>query len=106
MMIDALNALQTKPRIFLAFPIKAFQDQWTITEKVIAEEVIPEIARVAEKNHLETIDLHKAIDRQDMMTSDGIHPNAKGAGAIAKMVADAILSPQPAPMKGQKKKRK
>lgn len=106
MMIDALNALQTKPRIFLAFPIKAFQDQWTITEKVITEEVIPEIARVAEKNHLETIDLHKAIVRQDMMTSDGIHPNAKGAGAIAKMVADAILSPLPAPMKGQKKKRK
>jgi lysophospholipase L1-like esterase len=61
---------------------------------------------VAEKNHLETIDLHHAIDRQDMMTSDGIHPNVKGAGAIAKMVADAILSPQHAPQKDQKKKRK
>ena len=106
MMIDSLNALPTKPRIFLAFPIRAFKDQWTITEKVITEEVIPEIARVAEKNNLETIDLHHAIDRQDMMTSDGIHPNAKGAGAIAKMVADAILSPQHAPQKDQKKKRK
>ena len=105
MMIDALNALQTQPRIFLAFPIKAFQDRWTITEKVIVEEVIPEIQRVALKNHLETIDLHEVIDKQDMMTSDGIHPNAKGAGAIAKMVADAIQTPPPAVQKVQKKKR-
>ena len=106
MMIDTLKALLPQPRIFLAFPIKAFKDQWTITEKVLVEEVIPEIARVAEKNHLETIDLHKVIDNKDMMTSDGIHPNVKGAGAIAKMVAEAIQRPFPAAPQKQKRKRK
>lgn len=98
-MIDTLRLLKTKPRILLALPIQAFKDQWTITEQVIAGEVIPEIIKVADTNCLETIDLHNALDK-DMMTVDGIHPNAKGAGCIARKVAEAIqATPPPAKKK-------
>jgi len=104
MMIDSLNQLPAKPRILLAFPIKAFKDRWTITEKVITEEVIPEIVKVAEKNNLETIDLHAVVNDNAWMTTDGIHPNAKGAGEMAKSVAAVILNPPPATKTKKKSK--
>lgn len=89
-MIDALNALPSHPRIILAHPIKAFKDQWTITDEVIVNEVIPEIDAVARKNNLEVIDLHAAITDSKFILADGIHPNEKGAGVMAQAVAEVI----------------
>ncbi len=106
MMIDSLTALPAHPRIFLAYPIKAFKDQWTITDSVITTEVIPQIKNVAEKNSLEIIDLHSAITDGAMILSDGIHPNAKGAAAMAEVVANAIKSPAPLPAKKSKKSKR
>ncbi len=91
-MIDKLSSLPAKPRIFLAHPIKAFKTQWTITDSVIVNEVIPAIDRVAERNGLEIIDLHNAIEDGALILSDGIHPNAKGAAKLAEVVARAVLS--------------
>ncbi len=103
-MIDALNALPSHPRIILAHPIKAFKTQWTITDQVITEEVIPEIDAVAEKNDLEVLDLHSVLTDPKQVIADGIHPNPSGAGMIAKAVAEVIKS-QP-PVKKGKNKRK
>lgn len=91
-MIDKLSSLPAKPRIFLAHPIKAFKTQWTITDSVIVNEVIPAIDRVAEKNGLEVIDLHNAIEDETLILSDGIHPNTKGAAKLAEVIAKAVLS--------------
>ena len=79
-----------KPQIFLCSPIKAFRDKWGITDSVIVNEVIPAIQRVAERNGLQYIDLHPVITDPHDMTSDMIHPNDKGAGKMAKAVAEAI----------------
>ncbi len=79
-----------KPQIFLCSPIKAFQDKWGITDSVIVNEVIPAIQRVATKNNLPYIDLHPVVTDIADMTSDMIHPNDKGAGKMAKVVAEAI----------------
>ena len=106
MMIDSLKALPANPRIFLACPIKAFQDRWTITDKVITEEVAPIIYKVAENNQLEVIDFHDTITDTAMMVSDGIHPNDKGAALMAKKAAEAILSTPPTPTKKIKKTKK
>lgn len=103
-MIDALNALPSQPRIILAYPIKAFKDQWTITDKVITAEVIPEIEAIASKNGLETLDLHSVITDSKYIQSDGIHPNVQGAGLMAKAVAEIVKS-QP-PVKKAKRKSK
>ncbi|MBO4850643.1 MAG: alpha/beta hydrolase fold domain-containing protein [Prevotella sp.] len=106
MMIDSLKALPAKPRIFLACPIKAFQDRWTITDKVITEEVAPIIYKVAADNQLEVIDFHNTITETAMMVSDGIHPNDKGAALMAKKAEEAIRSTPPAPTKKTKKSKK
>ena len=79
-----------KPAIFLCTPIRAFRDKWGITDSVIVGEVIPAIRRVAERNNLPVIDLHSVVTDEKNMTSDMIHPNAKGAGQMAKAIADAI----------------
>ena len=103
-MIDSLKALPSHPRIILAHPIKAFKDQWTITDKVITEEVIPAIDAVANKNNLEVIDLHAVITDSKYILSDGIHPNAQGAGLMAQAVANVIKTPPPVTNAKTKKK--
>ncbi len=95
-MIDELKALPGKPAIYLCNPISSETsakagkpDQ--IRDSVVVASIIPAIAKVAKKNKIEVIDLHPLIDpKSDMMQRDGIHPTAKGAGVIAKAVADAI----------------
>ena len=103
-MIDTLSSLPSKPAIYLLTPIRAFQDRWGITDRVITEGVIPSIQRLAEKNHLQVIDLHPVVDNQRLMTSDMIHPNANGAARMAQAIAH-VLKPRkqvfiPEDMKG------
>jgi len=90
-MIDALQALPSKPRILICTPIPALSAGWTISEKTIAEEVIPQIEKAAKKNKLELIDLHTAFaDQQALYQEDGIHPTQQGARKLAEIVAKAI----------------
>ena len=89
-MIDTLSALPSKPQLFLCTPIRAFQDRWGITDSVIVNGVIPTIRQLAKKNKLTVIDLHAVIDDQELMTSDMIHPNVKGARRMAEVVAETI----------------
>jgi len=89
-MIDTLAALPSKPAIYLCTPIRAFQDRWGITEKIITEGVIPSIRRLAAKNNLPVIDLHAVVDDTKLMTGDGIHPNEKGAAKMAEAIREVI----------------
>lgn len=91
-MVDSLDALPTKPRIIIASPIPAFRDIWTITDSVIATEVVPQLEKYAKKKKLQYLDLHSLFKNEDgkQMQSDGIHPTNKGAAQIAGYVAEAI----------------
>ena len=89
-MIDQLKSLPSRPRIILAYPLKAFKDSWTINDSVIVNGIIPIINRIAKKNKLETLDLHSAIDDMKLMLTDGIHPNEKGAAVIAHKVFEKM----------------
>ena len=89
-MIDTLKALPSHPQIYLCTPIKAFRNKWGITEKVITEGVIPSIQKLAERNHLQVIDLHSVVTDQKLMTSDMIHPNANGAAKMAEAIREVV----------------
>lgn len=96
-LVDQLKALPSKPTIYLCNPIKAGNtpkagDQKAIRDSVTEAAILPVIAKVAKKNKLKVIDLRPVIDptSRDDMQRDGIHPTAKGAGKIAKAVAEAI----------------
>lgn len=107
-MIDSLNARPKAPRIVLCTPIPAFQEEWTIRDSIIVAGVIPQLTQYATEQNLELIDFYtpfKNADKQGWMSSDKIHPNAKGAAEMAKIVAEQLRKDPPAPVKGKKAKK-
>ncbi len=92
-MIDEFKALPARPDIYLAYPVKAMSAAFDISDSVIVNGIIPMIQELARKNGLKVIDLHSASDgHSEWFIRDGIHPNEKGAAAIAEEVKKAILA--------------
>jgi lysophospholipase L1-like esterase len=91
-MLDALQALPSKPKIYLCKPVPALKDSWTISEAVITGEIVPLLEKAVKKEKLEgIIDLHTAFEgHPEMMQDDGIHPNAAGVRKMAETVARVI----------------
>lgn len=85
-LIDELKALDSKPLIYLAYPLKAWKNSFGISDEVIRKEIIPIINRLAKKNNLKTIDLYSALDSDALVVKDGIHPNKEGAKKMAETV--------------------
>lgn len=96
-MIDELKALPAKPKIYLCCPIASSNkgkadDKNLIRDSIVVADVIPAIRKVAKKNKLTVIDLHDVVKQgSDEMLRDAIHPTAKGAGKIARKVAETII---------------
>jgi len=90
-MITALKTGTRSPKIFLCTPIKAFKPSWEISDDVIVNEIIPIQQKVARDNGLRVIDLHTLFgDNAELVQSDGIHPNEKGAERIAEIIAKEL----------------
>jgi len=90
-MIKVLNAGTRKPKIFLCTPIKAFKPTWEISDGVIVSEIIPIQQKVARQYGLKVIDLHTLFgDNAELVQSDGIHPNEKGAERLSEIIAQEI----------------
>jgi lysophospholipase L1-like esterase len=83
----------TKTRIILCTPIPAYKPSWNISDSVITSEIIPIIEKVAQREHLQVVNLHALFNDNDgqQMQKDGIHPTEKGDAQIARAVYDAIL---------------
>ena len=93
-MIRTLQALPSRPEIYLCTPIPAFKSTWTINDRVIAEEIIPILKDAVQRYGLAgLIDLHSDFAAcGDLMLEDGIHPDDAGVRKIAEFVARAIVS--------------
>lgn len=92
-MIDQLRALPAHPVIYLVRPLVAVEkvvNEMSINNEVIEKEIIPIINKVAKKNKLRILDFREELNRDDLMSPDGVHPNKKGAAVIAQKVAEAI----------------
>ena len=90
-MIHELKALDSHPDIYLCYPPTVVTDRWGINEKCVSEEVIPIIDSLASDEWLDAIDTHSATaGMPENYLDDGVHPNAGGAAAIARCVADAL----------------
>lgn len=90
-MIDELRSLPAKPGIYLTYPIPVSMDNYGITDSVMVNGIRPIIDKVAKKNKLPIIDLYAPLKGHDeLMMSDGIHPNRKGVKVMAEEVYKAI----------------
>ena len=89
-MVDRFGALATKPRIFLCRPVPAFPGKWGIRDEVVREGVIPVVDRVARQKQVGGIDRYKALPGRKDLFPDTVHPNAEGAGLMAKEIARVL----------------
>lgn len=89
-MIDRFAALETHPKIWICYPVPAFPARWGIRDSIIKDELIPIIADIAEDKDVPVIDLYKPFVGKADLFPDKIHPNAKGAGMMAEMIAEVI----------------
>lgn len=106
-MLDRLQELPSKPKIYLCLPVPAVNRNFGINDSVITNGIIPVIRSVAKKRHLPVVDLYALLKPHPDYYGDGIHPNEQGAALIAGELyrtltgneAPAIVTDQPFPGK-------
>ena len=89
-LIERFRALPSKPRVYICNPVEVFDYTGGIRYSVMEKEIRPRIKTVAAKSKCDVIDLKTPfVNRRDLLC-DKVHPNAKGAELMAKIIAEAI----------------
>jgi lysophospholipase L1-like esterase len=94
-LIDFLNGLKSKPKIYLCYPVPVFKKMGNINERSIVEDIIPALTAVAKKKNLPIIDLYEALAGKNNLVPDGVHPGAEGQTVLAKTIAAALKESKP-----------
>ncbi len=88
---ESFMNLASRPKVFLSYPVPVQVSKFDITEKIIANGVIPFVKAVAEDLNLSIIDFHSAVPAEKHYFSDGVHPNAAGARIMASVAYESIM---------------
>ncbi len=89
-MIASFRALPARPRVLLCLPMPAFKVMWGIDDTVITQQQIPIFRQTAFDTGTELVDLHTPFLNKEAWFADNIHPNAEGAGLMAKVIGGVI----------------
>ena len=89
-LIEFLQGLESKPRIYICLPVPVFIDKWGINEKAMAEDIIPALEKTAKEKDLPVIDLYTPCKDKGEDVPDGVHPNEKVYAILADIIAKAI----------------
>ncbi len=90
-MIDAFRALPSRPVLWICKPVPAFAVNFSIRPEVIRDEILPLIDLIAQEEAVPVIDLYTALLNYGSLFPDSIHPNAEGAGLMARTIATFLL---------------
>lgn len=90
-MISAFRQANPKAKIFICLPTPDYPGRWGISGKTIHDEMIPMIRRVARETGVKVIDLYTALSGHKDLFPDTVHPNAVGAGLLAKAVYQSVI---------------
>jgi lysophospholipase L1-like esterase len=85
-----VQALESKPKIFLVKPPPIFDNDLALNNTNLLEGVILRIEQVAEELGLTTIDVYTPLANHPEYFVDGVHPNNEGASLIAGEIYKAI----------------
>jgi len=91
-LVSELEAIESKPKIFLVKPPPLFENALFLSNENLLEGVIPRIEQVADALGLTLIDVYTPLDGHPACFVDGVHPNYDGAGIIAGEVYKAFLT--------------
>lgn len=105
-MIRAFKGLNTKPRVVLLLPIKAFSEtKFGISGSYLKESMIPLIQKIAYEEQLEILDLYSLFADKEALLADKIHPDATGDNFIALRL-ESFIKQQTKPLKSLRAKLK
>ena len=90
-LIDRFSALSSKPKIWICKPVPVFRLNSTINNKTLIQGVIPGVETVALQRNVSVMDLYTPLLNASAHFSDGIHPNAAGAGIMARTIASILM---------------
>lgn len=95
-LVKSFQALASKPRIYVCRPCPVpGSGNFGIKEKNVKEE-IRRIDKLAKDLDLGVIDMYQALADKPELLPDRVHPNAQGAGEMAKTAFKALTG-KPAP---------
>ena len=89
-LVSEIQALESKPKIFLVKPPPIFNNELDLSNANLLDGVIPRIEQVAKELDLPTIDVYTPLANYPGYFLDGVHPNNDGARLIASEVYKAI----------------
>ncbi len=89
-MIRSFAELESRPRIWICYPVPAYPGRSGIRDSIINPEVLAKIDRIAAKTGCPVIDLYEALSGKPQLFPDRIHPNAAGAREIAETIYTAL----------------
>ena len=85
-LVREVQALESKPKIFLVKPPPIFDNEYLRNTNLL-EGIIPRIEQVANELSLTTIDVYTPLaNHPEYFMADGIHPNDEGATLIASEI--------------------
>ena len=91
-LISDFQKLASKPKIFLCLPpYIAKKGRWGINNEDTKAQV-PIIKKIAKELKLEIINVYAALEGQDNLIPDTVHPNTGGAALIAKVVTASLTA--------------
>ena len=89
-MIRTFAELESRPRIWICYPVPAYPGRLGIRDSIINPEVLAKIDQIAAKTGSPIIDLYKALSGKPQLFPDKIHPNAAGAREMAETIYTAL----------------
>jgi acyl-CoA thioesterase I len=90
-MIDTLNSLASKPKVWIVLPIAIFSNSYGIRDSAL-DKINIILKQIAQERNLPVIDANTPFKNNQKYYSDGVHPNAEGADTIAHVFYRALTS--------------
>ena len=91
-LLNAFQALPSKPKIWVVKPPPIFHDGTGLSTEFFDSNVIPSIEQAAKETNVPTIDVYSALASNADYFVDGVHPNSEGSKVIADVIYKALIS--------------
>jgi lysophospholipase L1-like esterase len=94
-MIARFRKVNKHVQVFVCIPPVVHKTVATITESVIAQQIIPIIDSVQKASNAFLINYRDPRLAADSLSSDGVHPTAAGYAIMGEIAKEAVLAPAP-----------